>query len=178
MSSTAATGTPETTAERDARAIHRDGDHDVSPNEIAIGVIIGRMSEFFDFFVYSIASVLVFPSVFFSFADPLTGTLLSFAVFALAFVARPIGTIIFIQIDRAWGRGAKLTLALFLLGTATVCIPLTFTEPGAVTSAPSALAFTSIASPGARGTSGTAIVPADGSRVTSVCASRCSSPPG
>ncbi len=124
MSSTAATGTPETTAERDARAIHKDGSHDVSPNEIAIGVIIGRMSEFFDFFVYSIASVLVFPAVFFSFADPLTGTLLSFAVFALAFVARPIGTILFIQIDRAWGRGAKLTLALFLLGTATVCIPL------------------------------------------------------
>ena len=126
MSTAATTGNSgaSTTAERDARAINSDGDHHISPNEIAIGVIIGRMSEFFDFFVYSIASVLVFPAFFFPFVDPLVGTLLSFGVFALAFVARPFGTVIFIQIDRLWGRGAKLTLALFLLGTATVCIPL------------------------------------------------------
>ena len=54
--------------------------------------------------------------------DPLTGTLYSFAIFALAFVARPIGTVIFMAVDRAYGRGVKLTIALFLLGSSTVAI--------------------------------------------------------
>ncbi len=96
--------------------------HDVSPAEIAIGVIIGRTSEFFDFFVYAIASVLVFPGFFFPFVDPLTGTLYSFMVFALAFLARPVGSIAFMAIDRAYGRAAKLTIALFLLGGSTAAI--------------------------------------------------------
>jgi MFS family permease len=95
---------------------------DVAPGEIAVGVVVGRMSEYFDFFVYGIASALVFPAVFFPFVDRLTGTLYAFAVFALAFVARPIGTIAFMSIQSRWGRGAKLTLALFLLGTATAGI--------------------------------------------------------
>lgn len=90
--------------------------------DIAVGVVIGRSSEFFDFFVFAIASVLVFPRVMFPFADPLDGVLLSFGLFALAFVARPFGTIIFMAIDRRWGRGVKLTGALFLLGCATAGI--------------------------------------------------------
>ncbi len=109
----------ETTAERDARAVNIDH-RAVKPGEIAVGVVIGRTSEFFDFFVYAIASVLVFPAVIFSFTDPLTGTVLSFAVFALAFIARPIGTVLFSAIDRNQGRGVKLTIALFLLGRVTV----------------------------------------------------------
>lgn len=94
----------------------------VRPGDIAIGVIIGRTSEFFGFFVYAIASVIVFPELLFPFVDPLAGTLYSFALFALAFVARPVGTLIFIAVDRAHGRGTKLTIAMFLLGTSTVCI--------------------------------------------------------
>ena len=113
--------TPETTAEHDARTLVAH-EHDVTPGEIAIGVIIGRTSEFFDFFVYAIASVLVFPRVFFSYADPLTGTLHSFAIFALAFVARPVGSIFFMGVDRRYGRGVKLTIALFLLGGSTAAI--------------------------------------------------------
>lgn len=113
--------TAPTTAERDARALHVDG-HKVAPGEIAIGVVIGRASEFFDFFVYAIASVLVFPKVVFPFVDPLTGTLYSFGIFALAFLARPLGTAIFTSIDRKHGRGAKLTIALFLLGGSTAAI--------------------------------------------------------
>lgn len=93
-----------------------------NPGEIATGVIIGRTSEFFDFFVYAIASVLVFPKLVFPYVDPLTGTLYSFAIFALAFVARPVGSFIFMAVDRAYGRGVKLTIALFLLGTSTVAI--------------------------------------------------------
>jgi MFS family permease len=111
-----------TPLERDARAINAHGDHKVRPGDIAIGVIIGRTSEFFDFFVYAIASVLVFPQVVFPHLDRLTGTLWSFAIFALAFVARPIGSLIFLAIDRNYGRGTKLTIALFLLGSSTVAV--------------------------------------------------------
>lgn len=121
----AADTVPTTEVERDARALHgadEPGAHRIDPAEIAIGVIIGRTSEFFDFFVYAIASVLVFPKLVFPHLDPLTGTLWSFAIFALAFVARPVGTIIFTAIDRAYGRGAKLTVALFLLGGSTAAI--------------------------------------------------------
>ena len=96
--------------------------HAISPGEIAIGVIIGRTSEFFDFFVYAIASVVVFPKLVFSNIDPLTGTLYSFAIFALAFVARPIGSLIFMAVDRRFGKGAKLTVAIFVLGSSTVAI--------------------------------------------------------
>ncbi|MHC2090055.1 MFS transporter [Methylobacterium sp. WCS2018Hpa-22] len=95
---------------------------EVAPGDIAVGVLIGRTSEFFDFFVFGIASVLIFPKVFFPFVPPLEGTLYAFALFALAFVARPIGSVIFMEIDRRHGRGVKLTIALFLLGGSTVSI--------------------------------------------------------
>jgi len=107
--------------ERDARVVTAR-EHRIAPGEIAIGVIIGRTSEFFDFFVYAIASVLVFPSVVFPFVDRLTGTLYSFALFALAFLARPLGSAIFMWVDRNYGRGVKLTIALFLLGGSTMAM--------------------------------------------------------
>ncbi|HEY9236260.1 MULTISPECIES: MFS transporter [Phenylobacterium] len=107
--------------ERDAAKINATHGK-VDASEIAIGVIIGRTSEFFDFFVYAIASVLVFPQLVFPYAGPLGGTLLSFAVFALAFIARPFGTALFIAIDRKFGRGTKLTTALLLLGASTVAV--------------------------------------------------------
>jgi len=91
----------------------------IAPGEIAVGVIVGRASEYFDFFVYAIASVLVFPSVFFPFEGRLEGTLYSFVVFSFAFVARPLGSVLFMAIQRHMGREAKLTLALFLLGLST-----------------------------------------------------------
>lgn len=106
--------------ERDARLVSTD--HKVAPSEIAIGVIIGRTAEYFDFFVFAIASVVVFPKVFFPFAEPVTATLYSFAMFSLAFVARPIGSIIFTAVDRRHGRGVKLTIALFLLGFSTMAV--------------------------------------------------------
>ncbi len=109
--------------ERDARLVNARHEG-ISPGDIAIGVIIGRTSEFFDFFVYAIASVLVFPAVVFPYVDPLTGTLYSFALFSLAFVGRPIGTLLFTAIDRRHGRGVKLTIALFLLGGSTIVISL------------------------------------------------------
>ena len=107
-----------TAVERDARIVNSGNDHDVHPGEIAIGVIIGRTSEFFDFFVYAIASVLVFPQIVFPYLDRLTGTLWSFAIFALAFVARPLGSVIFLAVDRNYGRGRG-----HVLGHAAALLP-------------------------------------------------------
>lgn len=98
------------------------GHHAVAPGDIAVGVLIGRISEYFDYFVYGIASVLVFPSVFFPFEPRLEGTLYAFIIFSFAFIARPIGSFFFLVIQRRYGRGAKMTLALFLLGTSTAGI--------------------------------------------------------
>jgi len=96
--------------------------HDIAPGDIAIGVVIGRASEYFDYFVYGIASVLVFPWVFFPFESRLIGILYSFLIFSFAFIARPIGSVLFMIVQRRFGRGTKLTLALFLLGTSTAGI--------------------------------------------------------
>jgi MFS family permease len=112
---------PRPAFERDAR--RRGAAHSkIAPGEIAIGVIIGRASEYFDFFVYGIASVLVFPAVFFPFEKGLEGTLYAFVVFSFAFIARPVGSIAFMGIQRRFGREAKLTTALFLLGISTAGI--------------------------------------------------------
>ena len=90
--------------------------------DIAIGVIIGRASEFFEYFVFALACVLVFPYTIFPFVSPVEGTLLSFGVLALGFLARPVGTLFFTEIDRHYGRGTRLTIALFLMGLSTVAI--------------------------------------------------------
>ncbi len=96
----------------------------VAPGDIAVGVVIGRASEYFDFFVFGIASVLVFPAVFFPFVDSLHGTLYAFGLFSLAFVMRPLGTIAGMWLQRRYGRSAKLSLALLLLGCATAGMAL------------------------------------------------------
>src|SRR6201996_6034576 len=120
MSNTDTTALPQHIPGNDAR---QTADHSqVAPGEIAIGVIIGRASEYFDFFVFGIACVLVFPSVFFPFAKSLDGTLYAFTIFAFAFIARPIGSIAFMAIQEKFGREAKLTVALFLLGISTAGI--------------------------------------------------------
>jgi MFS family permease len=120
MSNTHSDALPQHIPGNDAR---QTADHSqVAPGEIAIGVIIGRASEYFDFFVFGIAAVLVFPAVFFPFARSLDGTLYAFTIFAFAFIARPIGSIAFMAIQQRFGREAKLTVALFLLGISTAGI--------------------------------------------------------
>src|SRR5579863_2735914 len=113
----------------------------IAPGEIAIGVIIGRASEFFDFFVYGIASVLVFPAVFFPFARSLEGTLYAFTIFAFAFIARPVGSVLFMAVQQRYGRETKLTLALFLLGLSTAGIAFL---PGYATLGESAIVLLSV----------------------------------
>ena len=121
MSSPASATYPAAGFEENAASLSRADTHeDVTPSEIAVGVIIGRSSEYFDFFVFGIACVLVFPSFLFPFLSRLDGTLMAFALLAVAFVVRPVGTAISMAIQRRWGRGTKLTIALFLLGVCTV----------------------------------------------------------
>ena len=91
----------------------------LAPSDLAVGVVVGRISQSFDFFVFGIACVMAFPAVFFPFASEVDGIFFSFAVFALAFVARPLGSMFFLVLHRHFGLPTKLTIALFLLGMAT-----------------------------------------------------------
>ena len=121
MSSPATATYPAAGFHESAASLSRADTHeDLTPSEIAVGVIIGRSSEYFDFFVFGIACVLVFPSFLFPFLSRLDGTLMAFALLAVAFVVRPLGTAISMAIQRRWGRGTKLTIALFMLGVCTV----------------------------------------------------------
>jgi len=95
---------------------------DVTIDDVIITVVMARVTDFFGFFVYAIASAMIFPVVFFPFLDPLPATLWSFALFSLAFLARPIASMLGRKIERKIGRGGKITLALMLLGTSTVGI--------------------------------------------------------
>ena len=130
MTSSPATSPFSPAPARQTRSIHHApgasfDEHDrVAPGDIAVGVVIGRASEYFDFFVYGIASALVFPSVFFPFANRLEGILYAFVLFAFAFVVRPLGTLVGMEIQRRFGRSTKLTVALFLLGCSTAGMAL------------------------------------------------------
>jgi metabolite-proton symporter len=86
--------------------------------------LIGTTIEFFDFYIYATAAVLVFPKLFFPKGDPATALLQSFATFALAFFARPIGSAIFGHFGDRIGRKATLVTALLTMGISTVCIGL------------------------------------------------------
>lgn len=96
----------------------------VTIDDVITTVVMARVTDFFGFFVYAIASALIFPRVFFPFLDPITGTLLSFAVFSLAFLARPFGSMIARGLQPKIGRPGKVMLALMVLGTSTVAIGL------------------------------------------------------
>ena len=96
----------------------------VTLDDVITTVVMARVTDFFGFFVYAIASALVFPVVFFPHLDPMTGTLWSFALFSLAFLARPIASLSGRYIQTKIGRAGKITLALMLLGSSTVAIGL------------------------------------------------------
>lgn len=86
--------------------------------------LIGTTIEFFDFYIYATAAVLVFPKLFFSASDPAIATLESLATFALAFFARPLGAALFGHFGDRNGRKATLVAALMTMGPSTVAIGL------------------------------------------------------
>ena len=91
---------------------------------ILIASLIGTTIEFFDFYIYATAAVLVFPKLFFPGGDPALATLESLATFALAFFARPLGAALFGHFGDRKGRKATLVAALMTMGPSTVAIGL------------------------------------------------------
>ena len=95
-----------------------------SRGRVLFASLIGTTIEFFDFYSYATAAVLVFPKLFFPASDAASATLQSFATFALAFFARPIGSAIFGHFGDRVGRKATLVAALLTMGISTVAIGL------------------------------------------------------
>src|SRR5258708_3856702 len=93
-----------------------------SPQRVLFASLIGTTIEFFDFYIYATAAVLVFPKLFFPAADPKAAGLQSLATFALAFFARPVGAAIFGHFGDRIGRKATLVAALLTMGVSTVLI--------------------------------------------------------
>ncbi|WP_246244634.1 MFS transporter [Pseudonocardia bannensis] len=89
-----------------------------------MGSFIGTTIEWYDFFLYGTASALIFSKLFFPSYEPLVGTLLSFATFGVAFLARPLGGIIFGHFGDRFGRKPMLVITLMMMGVATGAIGL------------------------------------------------------
>ena len=93
-----------------------------SPAQVLFASLIGTTIEFFDFYIYGTAAVLVFPFLFFPSTDPATATLASLATFGIAFLARPIGSALFGHFGDRVGRKTTLVAALLTTGVSTVAI--------------------------------------------------------
>ena len=91
---------------------------------VIMSSLVGTTIEWYDFFLYGSAAALVFNRLFFPSYDPITGTLLAFATYALGFVARPVGGIVFGHFGDRIGRKRLLMLSLILMGVATILIGL------------------------------------------------------
>jgi len=91
---------------------------------IAGGSLVGTAVEWYDFFLYGTAAALVFSKVFFPSSDPVVGTLLAFATYAVGFVARPVGAAVLGHFGDRHGRRATLVASLLLMGSATFLIAL------------------------------------------------------
>ena len=95
-----------------------------TPGQVLFASLIGTTIEFFDFYIYATAAVLVFPRLFFPASDPASATLASLATFAIAFLARPLGSALFGHFGDRVGRKTTLVAALLTMGVSTVIIGL------------------------------------------------------
>lgn len=114
----------------------------ISIVRVATASFIGTLIEFFDFFLFGTAAALIFNKIFFPNLDPVIGTLAAFGTFGAAFVARPLGGIIFGHFGDRLGRKTMLVLSLLMMGTATLAVGLmpTYNQVGLL--APALLVFT------------------------------------
>ncbi|GAB2925859.1 MFS transporter [Hafnia psychrotolerans] len=110
-----ATITPE--LEADANLVSQN-----SRGKVIVASLIGTAIEFFDFYIYATAAVIVFPHIFFPQGDPAAATLQSLATFAIAFIARPIGSALFGHFGDRVGRKVTLVASLLTMGISTVVI--------------------------------------------------------
>jgi metabolite-proton symporter len=102
----------------------QDNPPPVSITQVAIASFIGTAIEWYDFFLYGTAAALIFNRLFFPTFAPLAGTLAAFGTYAVGFVARPLGGVIFGHYGDKIGRKSMLSLTLLLMGVATFCIGL------------------------------------------------------
>jgi MFS family permease len=99
-----------------------EADHQRHLRRAVLASTVGTAIEWYDFFLYSTVTGLVFARIYFPHADPLTGTLEAFAVYAVGFIARPIGAAIFGHYGDRLGRKAALIATLLLMGVATFLV--------------------------------------------------------
>ncbi|MFC4058376.1 MFS transporter [Planomonospora corallina] len=109
--------------------------------KIVAASLIGTTIEWYDFFLYGSAAALVFNKLFFPESDPLTGTLLAFLTYAIGFVARPLGAVVFGHYGDRLGRKKLLVLSLLLMGGATFLIGCLPTHAAVGAAAPLLLTF-------------------------------------
>src|SRR5262245_51507183 len=112
-----------------------------SPAQVLFASLIGTTIEFFDFYIYATAAVLVFPRLFFPGTDPVSATLASLATFAVAFFARPIGSALFGHFGDRIGRKVTLVAALLTMGLSTGSIGVLPADDSSGVVAPLALAI-------------------------------------
>lgn len=91
---------------------------------VAAGSMIGTAVEWYDYFVYGLLAALIFNELFFPSFDPVVGTIAAFLTFAIGFVARPIGSVIFGHIGDRIGRRNTLVLTIIIMGVSSGCIGL------------------------------------------------------
>jgi metabolite-proton symporter len=113
----------------------------MTKGRVLFASLIGTTIEFFDFYIYGTAAVLVFPQLFFPPGNQTTATLQSLATFALAFFARPVGSALFGHFGDRIGRKATLVAALLTMGLSTVAIGLLPTYGSIGIAAPALLAL-------------------------------------
>src|ERR1700716_548267 len=99
-----------------------DQEHQVQLRRAVVASTIGTAIEWYDFFLYSVVTGLVFAKLFFPNSDPLVGTLEAFGIYAVGFVARPVGAAIFGHYGDRIGRKATLIATLMLMGVATFLV--------------------------------------------------------
>ncbi|MGC0206348.1 MFS transporter [Streptomyces levis] len=106
-------------------------------SRVLVASLIGTTIEFYDFYIYATAAVLVFPQLFFPDSDPTTALLSSFAVFGAAMVARPVGAVVFGHLGDRLGRKKTLVVSLLTMGVATFLIGVlpTYAQAGWVATA-------------------------------------------
>jgi metabolite-proton symporter len=112
-----------------------------TPGQVLFASLIGTTIEFFDFYIYATAAVLVFPRLFFPSSDPTSAVLASLATFAIAFLARPIGSALFGHFGDRIGRKTTLVAALLTMGLSTVAIGMLPTYASIGVAAPLLLAL-------------------------------------
>src|SRR6202789_4398473 len=105
-----------------------------SPRQVLFASLIGTTIEFFDFYIYATAAVLVFPRLFFPATQPASATLESLATFGIAFLARPVGSILFGHFGDRIGRKSTLVASMLTMGLSTTLIGVLpgYAEAGAL----------------------------------------------